>query len=63
MICRMNKRQREALIDLIEAIIDDKSPGSGLEESLRRRELEEGFHKCFGNECQDEDDFDHAKRT
>lgn len=63
MICRMNKQQRDALIDLIGAIIDDKAPGAGLEESVRRRELEEDFHKCFENENQDEGNYNHVSRA
>lgn len=62
MICRMNKRQRQALIDLIDAMIVEKG-SHHIEDSVRRMELEEDFHKCFENECQDEDDFDHAERT
>jgi hypothetical protein len=63
MICRMNRQQREALIELIEAIIDDKAPESGLEESVRRLKLEDDFHKCFENENQDEDNHNHVSRT
>lgn len=63
MICRMNKQQRDTLINLIEAIIDVKAPGAGLEESVRRHELEKDFHVCFENENQDEDNYNHVSRT
>ena len=57
MICRMNKRQREALIELIQAMINAHETGDS-HDTLRRLEAEQDFHRCF--ECQSEDDLDHA---
>jgi hypothetical protein len=62
MICRMNKRQRQALINLIDAMIVEKG-SDHIGDSVRLMELEEDFHKCFGNESQIEDDHEHAERT
>lgn len=59
MICRMNKKQRDSLIELIEAIVMDKRGDGDLHESLRRLEAEKDFHEAFKNESS-EDDHNHV---
>lgn len=59
MICRMNKRQREALVELIRTMIEEAKDTSDGHEVLNRMAAEEDFHKCF--ECQAEDDLDHVE--
>jgi hypothetical protein len=49
----MNQRQRQALIDLIRAMIVEEN-SYHIEDTVRRTELEEDFHKCFEEDCQDE---------
>lgn len=63
MICRMNKRQREALIELIRTMIDEAKEGTDTHEVLARMQAEEDFHNCFENESEIEDTHNHVERT
>ena len=56
MKCIMSKEQREALIELIRTMIDEAKEGRATHEVLARMQAEEGFHNCFKNENNAEDD-------
>lgn len=60
MISRMNKLQRIAIINLIEAVVRDHRETSGIEETIDRRNAEEAFHQAFKNENELEDDHNHV---
>jgi len=59
MICRMNRRQREALIAMVDTIAKSKAPGADLGDLQDRLNAEDDFHRCFENESS-EDEHNHA---
>ena len=62
MICRMNKFQRDSLIELIRAIVENEieDPTIDTERSLKAIDT---FHKAFANESEIEDKHNHVSRT
>lgn len=61
MICRMNKKQRKALIDLIDAKIENHRSGCMTENINIELEATRQFHKAFRIEEKSEDSHDHTE--
>ena len=60
MICRMNRVQRELLIDLIDKTTTPPQEGCRAHWFVAKQEAEEAFHRAFENESS-EDDFNHVE--
>lgn len=62
MIARMNRRQRQAIRELIQCSLKHERDQDTIS-SLQLMEAEKEFEKCFMNEDPSEDDFNHVKPT
>ena len=62
MICRMNKAQRKALNELIDAKVTDAIDRNA-DSIFRVLEAEVAFEEAFKNEAEHEENFDHVKGT